>query len=74
MTRSQTTFDQRMHDVEKGRDSFRSQYLEIREINKDLQMNYKALQKQYNAQMSIMQDKLDKSKENHHEVLSNSFL
>ena len=46
----QSQFDSRLADLEKGRDNFRSQYLETREANKQLTMQLKVAQKQLNAQ------------------------
>lgn len=40
-------------EMEDGRDNWRSQCLEIREVNKDVDQRAKALQKQLNAQVRI---------------------
>ena len=50
-----------MKEMEAGRDSWRSQYLEIREINKDIEQKVKALQKQLNAQLRIGKENLNNS-------------
>ena len=36
-------FDQKYSDVQSGRDAFRNQYLEIREINKELNVKIKSM-------------------------------
>jgi septal ring factor EnvC (AmiA/AmiB activator) len=46
---TQSKFDQRLFELEKGRDNFREQYLETREANKQLSMQLKVAQKQLNA-------------------------
>jgi len=51
LTATQETFQQRLDDLERGRDSFRTQYLEYREINKQLTMKVKALEKSQNAKL-----------------------
>lgn len=64
---TQESFVQRLEEIEKGRDSFRSQYLEIREINKDLSMKVKALQKEKRAQQQFFTEQkqsFEKQKEN----------
>jgi hypothetical protein len=43
------TCQERLEDVMRGRDTFREQYLEFREINKQLNMRLKALEKSHNA-------------------------
>ena len=39
----------RLENMEQGRDNFRSRYLELREINKDLEMQVKRIEKECRA-------------------------
>ena len=61
LTASQNALEAKMKEMEAGRDSWRSQYLEIREINKDIEQKVKALQKQLNAQLRIGKENLNNS-------------
>ena len=45
---------QKIAELEQGRDNWRSQYLEIREINKDLEQKTKALKKEHKAQVQMI--------------------
>ena len=49
-----STAEHQLGDLERGRDTFRSQYLELREINKELSMKVKAQQKSLNGHSRTM--------------------
>ena len=70
---SQAALEAKAKEMEEGRDNWRSQYLEIREINKDVDQRSKALQKQLNAQLRIGKENLnignDESTSTHEQLL-----
>ena len=71
LTAAQDALEAKVKEMEAGRDNWRSQYLEIREVNKDIERKVKALQKQLNAQLLIGKENLnaENDEESTHEQL-----
>lgn len=55
---------EQLREMEAGRDSFRAKFLELREMNKDLEMQIKQVQKECKAKLLMLEEVPDRDDPN----------